>query len=189
MECIRINEPQTLFDIKQGNFQAGEVISSKKKLGDLSGVFIDEKKRQEMDQSQVIYEVDCYFPVAEGKEGGLFWGVTRIFPGKVGNEYFMTRGHFHAQLDTAEFYWGISGEGIIIFMDQERNCRAEYVKPNSLHYIPGCIAHRVVNIGNDTLVFGACWGSDAGHDYGSIEQHGFSARVIEKEGIPVLIKN
>ena len=37
----------------------------------------------------------------------------------------------------------------------------------------------VTNIGDETLCFGACWPADAGHDYQTIAQHGFSARVLK----------
>ncbi|MCD8165710.1 MAG: cupin domain-containing protein [Bacteroides sp.] len=142
-----------------------------------------------MVQDQPVYEVECYLPVKEGKKGGLFWGVTRIYPGKVGKEYFMTRGHFHAEADTAEFYFGISGEGVLIYMDEEGNSWAENMHPNSLHYIAGCIAHRVANTGTEPLVFGACWPSDAGHDYETINKKGFSTRLMEEDERPVLTKS
>lgn len=60
---------------------------------------------------QLAYEVEVCFPVPEGTTGGLFFGITKLQPGQVGEEYFMTRGHFHAQSDRGEFHWGIRGEG------------------------------------------------------------------------------
>ena len=101
----------------------------------------------------------------------------------------MTRGHFHAKSDTAEFYWGISGKGVLICMDEDGRAWAEEMQPNSLHYIAGHIAHRVANTGNEPLVFGACWPSDAGHDYETINKKGFSARLVDKDGEAVLIKS
>lgn len=139
-----------------------------------------------MSQSQLAYEVDCHFPVKEGTLGGLFFGITKLYPGKVGDEYFMTKGHFHAQSDRAEYYWGIKGEGMLILMDREGKTWAKKMTPGSLHYIPADIAHRVANIGNDLLSFGACWPSDAGHDYDTILQKGFSARLVEINGTPQL---
>jgi len=189
MKDFKIYEPEVFFDLKTGEFISEKIIYSKKELKDLSGVFKEEDVRLQMDQSCTVYEVGCYFPVADGKKGGLFWGVTRIFPGKVGEEYFMTRGHFHAEPDTAEFYFGISGEGILLCMDEEGNSWAENMRPNSLHYIAGCIAHRVANTKDEPLVFGACWPSDAGHDYETINKKGFSARLMEREGKSVLIKS
>ena len=91
----------------------------------------------------------------------------------------MTKGHFHAQSDRAEFYWGIQGKGMLVLMDRNRNTWAEEVYPGSLHYIGGEIAHRLANIGNEKLIVGACWPSDAGHDYEEIAKNGFSARLVE----------
>ena len=50
------------------------------------------------------------------------------------------------------------------------------MKPGSVHYIPGNVAHRVANTGNEPLIFLASWPSDAGHDYARIRETGFSKR-------------
>jgi glucose-6-phosphate isomerase len=91
-------------------------------IGDLKGLFADEKAFEEQDLKQVAYEVESYFPVPEGTEGGLFFGITRIQPGTIGNEYMMTKGHSHVLENRAEFYWCIEGEGMLLFMDKDRNC-------------------------------------------------------------------
>ena len=110
-----------------------------------------------------------------------------MYPGKVGDEYMMTKGHYHASIDRAEFYWGLEGEGMLILMDEQRNVWAERVFPGSLHYIPGGVAHRMANVGSSLFSFAACWPSDAGHNYAEIAEKGFSARLIEVNGIPHLI--
>ncbi|NJL38771.1 MAG: cupin domain-containing protein [Leptolyngbyaceae cyanobacterium SM1_4_3] len=142
-----------------------------------------------MDGETLAYSVQAYMPVAEGKSGGLFFGNSTVYPGKVGNEYFMTRGHFHALPDTGEYYWCISGEGALLLMDEQRATRAERMHPGSLHYIPGNIAHRVANTGKTPLVFNACWPSDAGHNYAEIARNGFSARLIDTDGKPNLVSS
>jgi glucose-6-phosphate isomerase len=155
-------------------------------IGDLGGVFADEAARAAMDGGRLVYEVELYLPEPEGTLGGLFWGTTRIAPGRVGDEYFMTKGHFHRQRDRAEYYRGVSGEGVLILMDEQRRWRAERMRPGSLHYIPGFTAHRVANTGEDDLLFEACWPADAGHDYATIADHGFSVRLLCRDGKPVL---
>jgi len=163
------------------------VINQIRKIKDIPGIFADEKAYSEMDQEQLAYTVQAWMPVADGTPGGLFFGVSTIYPGKVGNEYFMTKGHFHSQSDRAEFYWGIEGRGMLILMDRERNTWAEEVCPGSLHYIGGHIAHRLANTGIDKLIVGACWPSDAGHDYEEIANKGFSARLLEVNRKPELV--
>jgi glucose-6-phosphate isomerase len=140
-----------------------------------------------MDPSREIYRVRWWAPVNAGTEGGLFWGVTVLEPGKVGDEYFMTHGHFHADPTRAEFYATVSGAGMLIRMDSERKTWGESMTPGTLHYIRGEHAHRVANIGSEPLVFWACWGSDAGYDYGTIAKRGFGARLVERNGEPVFV--
>jgi len=164
-----------------------EVIHKVKNLIELDGIFENQKEFQNMNGDLVAYEVDAWHPVPNGTEGGLFFGLTHLYPGVVGDEYFMTKGHFHAIENRAEYYWGIEGEGILLLMDRQRNTRAEYMFPGSLHYIPGHTAHRVVNTGKIILRFGACWPSDAGYNYDVIARQGFSKRVKQVDNKPMLI--
>ena len=170
-----------------GQLCGPEVIHKVKSLIELDGIFEDQAAFQSVDGSQPAYEVDSWLPVQSGTEGGLFFGLTHLYPGRVGDEYFMTKGHFHAIENRAEYYWGIEGEGILLLMDKERNTRAEFMFPGSLHYIPGITAHRVVNTGNRILKFGACWPSDAGYNYDAIIRQGFSKRVKEVNNKPTLV--
>jgi glucose-6-phosphate isomerase len=170
-----------------GQLSGSSVIHQVKTLIELNGLFEDQAAFQSMDGGQIAYEVDVYFPVQNGTEGGLYFGLTHLYPGQVGSEYFMTKGHFHAIENRAEYYWGIEGEGVLLLMDKNRNTHAERMIPGSLHYIPGFTAHRVVNTGNCILRFGACWPSDAGYNYDLIMSEGFSKRVKNIDNVPSLI--
>jgi glucose-6-phosphate isomerase len=163
------------------------IITKSTSVAGLKGIFADEQSRSERPQEELVYEVQAHLPVEEGTLGGLFFGITKIHPGKIGAEYHMTRGHFHEMSDRAEYYWGIKGEGYLILMDRDRNTRAEKMEAGSLHYIPAHTAHRVANTGNEILSFGACWPADAGHDYKEIADHGFSGRLMEVDGHPALV--
>jgi glucose-6-phosphate isomerase len=99
----------------------------------------------------------------------------------------MTKGHSHVFENRAEFYWCIEGEGMILFMDKDRNVWAEKMFAGSLHYIKGLTAHRAVNTGESVLSFGACWPSDAGHNYELIAKNGFSKRLMKVNGEPQLV--
>ncbi len=155
-------------------------------LDEIVSIFLDQRAVQLIPPKTVVYTVQSWLPVEEGTPGGLFLGTSTIMPGKVGDEYFMTKGHFHAKSDRAEFYWGVLGKGVLILMDRNRNTWGEEVYPGSLHYIGSDIAHRLANTGDENLVVGACWPSDAGHDYEEIAENGFSARLVEINGQPVL---
>jgi glucose-6-phosphate isomerase len=157
----------------------------KRFLSDLAGGFRIASKQ---DPNTLVYRVQSYMPVAEGVEGGLFWGTTFLEPGLVGDEYFMTKGHFHAKPDRGEYYVTVSGSGELILMSQDRVTRMESMRPGSVHYISGFTAHRVANTGEVPLVFLACWPSDAGHDYDTVARGGFSARLRRIDGKPELVE-
>jgi glucose-6-phosphate isomerase len=166
----------------------GEGIEERvKTLGQLAGLFSDEAAWSRMDPESEVYRVRFWRPVPEGTTGGLFWGTTTIQPGMVGDEYFMTHGHFHSIRDRAEFYATLKGMGAMVFMDDDRNTWSQAMIQGSVHYIPGNVAHRVVNTGSEPLTFVASWPSDAGHDYGSICTSGFTKRMVVRDGKPCLI--
>ena len=165
------------------------ILDQVRQLKDIQGIFQDQEAFEAMNPDTPVYSVQAWMPVAEGTPGGLFFGASTIMSGKVGDEYFMTKGHFHAQSDRAEFYWGVQGKGMLILMDRDRNTWAEEVYPGSLHYIGSEIAHRLANTGSENLVVGACWPSDAGHNYEEIAGNGFSARLLEIDGNPILIES
>lgn len=156
-------------------------------LGDLEGIFADGEAYAKLPKDRPAYDVSSFLPEKEGTPGGLYFGITYLYPGKVGDEYIMTKGHFHAHRDRAEYYWGLEGEGMLILMDENRKVWAEQVVPGSLHYIPGGVAHRMANTGNGVFSFAACWPSDAGHNYEEIAVKGFAARLVEIDGEPQLI--
>jgi glucose-6-phosphate isomerase len=100
----------------------------------------------------------------------------------------MTHGHFHLKRNRTEYYGTIEGQGALILMDENRETRMELMSAGSLHFIPPNTAHRVANIGNVPLRFVACWPSDAGHDYESIRDEGFGARLLNVNGRPMLVR-
>jgi glucose-6-phosphate isomerase, archaeal len=183
----KIINPSVKVDLSSGKLAGEGVVEIKRTLEDLKGVFEDYEAYTNLDKSTIMYRVESHLKEKEGKEGGLFFGTSYIYPGTVGDEYFMTKGHFHGKYDTAEYYWCISGEGMLILMDENRNCWAERMTSGSLHYIPGRVAHRLANTGDNILAVGACWPADAGHDYDTIAEKGFSARLKSVNGVPTLV--
>ncbi len=180
--------PQALLDWCTGAMSGEPVQESLKTLQDLQAVFNDRAALASMDAGSEVYRVRWWAPVQPGTEGGLFWGVTVLQPGKVGDEYFMTHGHFHANRTRAEFYGTVSGNGVLVQMSADRRTWGETMTPGSLHYVRGENAHRLVNTGDLPLVVWACWPSDAGYDYSTIAERGFAARLVEHDGKPVLLE-
>lgn len=187
MELFRNPLAGLSIDFSSGKIQGSMIREIDKHLSELQGVFYDEGARQRMSGEQIIYRVQLSMPVRTGTEGGLFFGNTTIEPGKVGDEYFMTKGHFHRIRNRGEYYLAVEGEGALLLMEESGATRAETMLPGSLHYIPGSTAHRVANTGSRPLTFLACWPADAGHDYETIERQGFGARMIERDGKPALV--
>jgi glucose-6-phosphate isomerase len=165
------------------------VLESVKTLAQLQGIFANEDAWQKMAPETVVYRVQAWCPVPGGTEGAQFWGSTVVEPGRVDSEYFMTHGHFHQKRDRTEYYGTTQGEGALILMTEDRETRMEPMSPGSLHFIPPNTAHRVANTGDVPLRFVACWPSDAGHDYESIRELGFGARLLSVNGRPTLVKS
>lgn len=179
--------PDITVDWASGLISGPPVEETVRTLGQLTKLFQDQAALHTMDPATEIYRVQYWKPVAEGTLGGLFWGSTILQPGRVGDEYFMTHGHFHAIGDRAEFYATVRGRGLLLLMDENGVTRSLEMKPGRINYIPGHIGHRAVNTGDDPLVFVASWPSDAGHDYERIQNDGFGKRVVLRDGGPCLI--
>jgi glucose-6-phosphate isomerase len=189
MQSVPNNSPIAEIDWRDGSLHGPDVRQSEKTLAQLKGVFGNGSALAAMDKSTVVYRVQWINTDASTHEGGLLWGNTTIEPGRVGDEYFMTHGHFHLKRDRTEFYATIQGEGMLVLMDENRQGSVEPMRPGSLHYIKGDIAHRVVNVGAVPLRFVACWPADAGHDYSTIAEHGFSLRILSRDGVPTVVRS
>jgi glucose-6-phosphate isomerase len=174
-------------DWSRGQMNGEPVQESFKTLRDLKQVFRDILATGNLEPSHEVYRVRWWSPVKPGTNGGLFWGLTTLQPGKVGDEYFMTHGHLHANRTCAEFYGTVSGSGMLIEMNPERKTWGETMAPGSLHYVRGENAHRIANTGNVPLIVWACWPTDAGYDYEQVAKLGFSSRLVERDGKPVFI--
>lgn len=163
----------------QGILQGQKVDSYQKFLKDMVGVY---RSAQEEDPDKLLYTVYSYEAEGSNQAGGLYWGLTVLEPVTVNGECAMTRGHFHLDRSCAEFYFGISGTGLLLLMDDSGKTWAEKVEAGSVHYIDGRMAHRLINTGDEQLKVGACWPPVAGHDYAAIEKSGFGYRVFRRDG-------
>lgn len=159
-----------------------------KHLGALEGIFHDEAARSALAESgrdRIIYEVIEY-----KKDGAdLFFGTTIVQPGKVGDEYFMTRGHYHARRDLGEVYCTQRGSGMLLLETRDGRWEIVRMAPGSSAFIPPDWAHRSINIGDEPLVFTWFCSVEAGHDYAAIADSGMLKRVVERDGVAVVVDN
>lgn len=158
-----------------GAFTNGPLIRKATCVGDLSGVFSDALDWQQRDPLAVVYHVEMLDSPAQA--GALYVGVTHLNAGKIGNEFYMTRGHFHKQREAGEVYFGLCGEGLLLLQTEQGDTRLERVAPGSVHMIPPFTAHRLINTGTEMLSSLAVWPSMAGHDYAALAE-GFALRVF-----------
>ena len=135
----------------------------------------------------VLYEV---YEVSRPQVAGeLINGTSILHPGKVGDEYFMTKGHFHTVLETAEIYVCQQGQGVMVMETPEGEWAVEELAPGKILYVPPRWAHRSVNTGTVDLITFFAYPGNAGHDYGTIEAQGFCKLIVEKDGKPAYIDN
>jgi glucose-6-phosphate isomerase len=150
-----------------------------KQLSDLAGLYEDSGAfAAELRQGdRVVYEVTDYRPSADA--GDMIFGVTRMSPGRIGREFFLTRGHIHARADRPEIYYGESGRGVMLLESPDGDVRALPIGPRDIVYVPPYWIHRSVNVGDDDLVMTFAYPADSGQDYGIIERSsGMRSRVV-----------
>lgn len=136
--------------------------------------------------------------------------ITVWEPGKVGDEYIKTYGHYHiGQLD--ETYWFLLGEGVLLQQklvevdgvsqpDRVAEFKAIKMKSGESAYMPPGYGHLVANVGTTYMVTADDSPVDFGDkdpvsmpghaDYEMVKKmRGFAYYVVERDGKPALIKN
>jgi glucose-6-phosphate isomerase len=151
-----------------------------RRLSSLDGYFQDQSTYEAMlaKGDVIVYEV---FEVKRPeKVGELLSGISVVHPGKVGDEFFFTKGHFHAVLDTAEIYYCLHGKGVMVMETPEGEWAVEEFVPGRVLYVPPRWSHRSVNtaLSADLVTF-FIYPGDAGHDYGTIETKGYRKTILK----------
>ncbi|MGE5602005.1 MAG: glucose-6-phosphate isomerase family protein [Nitrososphaerales archaeon] len=159
-----------------------------RRLSSMAGMFADQAAYERMlaQEDTLVYEVyEVKRPEATGE---LMCGISTVHPGKVGREFFMTKGHFHEVLETAEMYYCLKGEGFMMLETPEGETYEAVLKPGVVLYIPPRWAHRsVCTSRQENLVTFFAYPAQAGHDYGTIEAQGFRKLVLDGEtGIEIV---
>lgn len=128
-----------ILDFATGRLAGAELVEKSTTLADLQGLFVDPHAEAALPSETRLYRVAMLS--GHGGEGDLNMGVTYLEAGRVGREFFMTRGHLHARAEQAEYYFGLCGQGVLLLQDMAGVCRLEQVFAGSVHHIPGHVAH------------------------------------------------
>jgi glucose-6-phosphate isomerase, archaeal len=185
-----VNAKSTLvdFDLKTG-LSTGKA-PLRRKLSQMKAIFHDPKAVEAAlrQGDPLVYEFfDMGVPETSGD---VAYGTSITYPGKVGDEYYMTKGHFHTVLDTAEVYYCLKGHGLMLMESPEGDVEAQELSPGHALYVPRRYAHRSINLSaSEPLITFFAFPGHAGHDYGTIETKGFRKLVVERDGKPALIDN
>ena len=155
---------------------AGQALQSVRRLSDIAELFEHSSLIGPLRKDEVVYEIHGSPAEVDGP-GRLLHATTILYPGHVGGECFMTRGHFHTDPLRGELMFTLRGTGEALLMDRDGKTWTEPMSPGSVHDIDGRYAHRVVNTGEVPLIFLVTWMSDCGHDYESIREKGFGLRL------------
>jgi glucose-6-phosphate isomerase len=152
-----------------------------KYIRELDRIYADEEKFQQLLESrgsEIAYRVN----ELRFTEGGndLITGISALNPGKVGAEFFMTRGHLHQRADRSETYYCLSGHGILLMEDLEGKVEAAEMRPGNLVYVPPFWVHRSVNIGSEIFATLFSYPADAGQNFEIVRKAGgFKLLVVE----------
>ena len=151
-----------------------------RRASDMRGYYEDEEALEQLIRE---YDDPLHYEVEEkpvpSEYGHLMYCISRLQPGTVGGECFMTKGHFHTIENTAETYLCLRGSGYMVMKTKDGAFRAEPMWRGRMVYVPPYWAHRSVNTGDDVLVSHCVYPADAGHNYGDIKEQGFLKRVMK----------
>jgi glucose-6-phosphate isomerase len=175
------------FDLANG--LSNSIVSTKRKLSEMKNMFYDNIALENIlkEEDRIIYE---FYELGVPEDSGeLAFGTSITYPGKVGKEYFMTKGHFHSILDTAEVYYCLRGYGYMVMENPEGEWDVQELTPGKVVYVPKRFAHRSVNVGNEPFITFFAFRGDAGHDYRTIETKGYRKLVFEIDGQPQIVDN
>lgn len=184
------NKASTLIDFDLTNGLSTTRMPLQRFLSNMKGMFADQVafEVQLAAGNVVVYE---FFDMGVPETAGdVAYGTSITYPGKVGDEYFMTKGHFHTVLDTAEVYYCLRGHGYMLMENPEGDWEAQELTPGKAVYVPGRYAHRSVNVSPDEpLITFFAFPGHAGHNYGAIETQGFRKLIVERDGQPAFVDN
>jgi len=153
-----------------------------RKTSDMRGYYKDEEGLETIikDQNDPLHYEVFEVPVPE-EYGHLMYCISKLQPGQVGSEFFMTKGHYHTIPETAEIYLCLQGQGYMAMKTPDGRWSAETMIRGRMVYVPPYWAHRSINVGAEPLVSLCVYPGNAGHTYGDIATKGFPKRIVKRK--------
>ncbi len=180
-KTITIDPFSEYIDLEQGTLKNPKVHNIRR-ASDMVGYYKDEAALQDIiDQGDSIHYETFESNIPE-ESGHLIYGLTTLYPGIVGQECFMTKGHYHNIVETAEIYLCLRGEGYLLMKTPDGKVKAEPMSRGRMVYVPPYWAHRSVNTEHSKLTMVFVYPAYAGHNYGDIKTEGFIKRIFKKKG-------
>jgi glucose-6-phosphate isomerase len=149
-----------------------------RQVSDMKGYYADEAALDQLVATGDPVHYEVFEVPVPAEDGHLMYCVSTLQPGRVGSEFFMTKGHYHTRIETGEIYLGMRGEGYLIMKTPDGTFDARPIRRGQMVYVPPYWAHRSVNTGSEPLVSFCVYPADAGHNYGDIATDGFPKRVF-----------
>ena len=175
------------FDLHNASFENST--TTIRKLSDLKNCFAEKSsyERELKIHDPIIYKVSTI--ETDHNNGDLHIGLGTLMPGRIGREFYMTKGHFHAWREASEVYIGLSGKGMMLLQDEGTGKNKLLpLSANSIVYVPGNTAHRTINCDQVPLVYLGIYPAKAGHDYGTLSENNFNQVVALIDEKPQMIE-
>jgi glucose-6-phosphate isomerase len=154
-----------------------------KYVRELSGIYADREHFQQLLErrgDEIAYRVN-ELRFTE-RESDLITGISVLNPGKVGSEFFMTRGHLHQRADRPETYFCLAGHGILLMENLEGKVETAEMRPGTLVYVPPFWVHRSVNVGSEIFATLFSYPADSGQNFEIVQKAGgFNSLVVDDD--------
>lgn len=160
-----------------------------RRASDLRGYYADVKALEELIASGDPVHYRVFEKAIPEEEGHLLFCMSVLEPGRIGDEFFFTKGHYHTVANTAETYLCVRGRGILLLKTTDGQWAAESMEVGRMVYAPPFWAHRSINTGSEPLISFCVYPAHAGHNYGDIQMEGFPKRVVNSALGPSIVDN
>jgi glucose-6-phosphate isomerase, archaeal len=186
----------TAYDVPFGvavDFQTGAMENPDRvvvrRASDMRGYYADAEALERLIESGDPVHYRVYEKAIPEVEGHLLFCMSILYPGRVGDEFVFTKGHYHTVVETAETYLCVHGRGFLLMKTADGRWEAEPMEAGRMVYAPPYWAHRSINTGTEPLISFCVYPAHAGHNYGDIQTEGFPRRVVVSPSGPDFVDN